>query len=46
MKITNQTPSGPVTGDAKGSQEFEVALDGGYPLKTRSTVDFTFSFAT
>jgi hypothetical protein len=40
LKITQQTPSGPVTGEAKGGQEFEVALNGGYPTKTKSTVEF------
>ena len=40
LKITRQTPNGPVAGEAKGDQEFEVALDGGYPIKTKSTVDF------
>jgi len=43
LKITQETPSGPVTGEAKGDQEFEVAVNGGYPVKTRSTVDFNGS---
>lgn len=40
LKISQETPGGPVTGEAKGDQEFEVALQGGYSTKTKSTVEF------
>ena len=40
LDITQATPNGPVKGEAKGGQEFEVAVDGGYPMKSKSTVEF------